>query len=67
MERKLELLSLERRLKRVDGWEISVFQYLRALKGTGELTAWPPMEDGAETGLSSNEGKNFPIIKASLQ
>ena len=61
-----EMARMERRLKRVGGWQISVSQHLRALKGNRELTAWPPMEDGAETGLCSNKGKNFLLVKASL-
>lgn len=58
---------MEKRLKRVRRWQISVSQYLGALKGDRELTALAPMQDGAETGLCPKKGKNFLTIKTSLQ
>lgn len=63
MERKSELFSLER-FKRLGGWQIIVFQYLRALKGKRGPSAWPQKEAGAVTDLCSNKGKNVFIIKA---
>ena len=40
MERKLELPSLGR-IKRVSGWQITVFYYLRVLERKRGPTAWP--------------------------